>query len=387
MKKALVIHPILSFYAGGEYLCLNVCQALQEMDYRVTLASDSFRPAEFERLYGLGRVIGDCDYVRIPEFKPNFTRLIALQRAGFVERIQRMFKDVDAEVVFSTQSSPFIVRRRMFHFVYDAGDVLSYPAGLGPLRDTVRSGSKGIYNRLLNKLLWGARAPEQDWFFALGSSVLNDLRSNGYRNCSLALPPSRLDFKPRFPKKNQVVQAARIVPNKRLERFFAIAKRLPNYRFFLIGRKDTWLYSTNQGYVDKLLSSLPSNVEYIDSPVRDHPELLEESKIYVYTGDEKGIGLSLIEAIGAGCMPFSPKATGGSEVQQILGVGEAFENVEDAVAKIRGTLETEIPRSRIIEVSETAKKFSPYVFKEWIGEIARTGKPQSPGGPGHPIPQ
>ena len=356
------------------------------MDYRVTLASDSFRPAEFERLYGLGRVIADCDYVRIPAFKPNFLRLIAIQRAGFVERIQRMFKEVDAEVVFSTQSSPFIVRRRMFHFVYDAGDVLSYPAGLGPLRDTVRNGPKGIYNRLLNRLLWHARAPEQDWFFALGSSVLNDLRTNGYRNCSLALPPSRLDFKPRFPKKKQVVQAARIVPNKRLERYFAIAAQLPDYRFFLIGRKDAWLHSTNQGYVDKLLSSLPSNVEYLDSPVRDHPELLEESKIYVYTGDEKGIGLSLIEAIGAGCMPFSPKGTGGAEVQQILGVGEVFETVEEAAVKIRETLEADIPRSRALEVSETAKKFSPYVFKEWIREIARTKTPQPPGGMDDPRP-
>ena len=316
--------------------------------------------------------------MRIPTFKPNFSRLVAIQRAGFVERIQRMFKDVDADIVFSTQSSPFIVRRPMFHFVYDAGDVLSYPAGLGPLRDTLRTGSKGIYNRLLNRLLWNGRAREQDWFFALGSNVLNDLRTHGYENCSLALPPSRLDFKPRFPKKNQIVQAARIVPNKRLERYFAIAARLPDYRFFLIGRKDAWLRSTNQGYVDKLLSSLPSNVEYLDSPVRDHPELLEESKIYIYTGNEKGIGLSLIEAIGAGCMPLSPKGTGGSEVQQILGVGEVFETVEEAVAKIQKTLEADIPRSKIMEVSETAKKFSPDVFKEWIRKIARTRTPQPP---------
>ena len=36
MKRALVIHPIISFYEGGEYLCLIVCKALHEAGFEVT---------------------------------------------------------------------------------------------------------------------------------------------------------------------------------------------------------------------------------------------------------------------------------------------------------------------------------------------------------------
>lgn len=349
------------------------------MGYRVTLATNSFLPSELERLYGLGQVIEECNLTGIPEFKPSFSRLMVLQRASYVKRFERMFKNSDAQVVFSTQSSPFIVRPRMFHFVYDAGDILSYPAGLGPLRySSSVYGSKRLYDRVLNRILWRNRSRDRDWFFALGSNVLKDLESKGYGNSSMALPPCRIDFRPRLPKKKQIVQAARIVPNKNLERYFAIAARLPDYQFLLIGRNDPSLRRTSKEYFDHLMSLCPPNVRYFESSVRDHPELLEESKVYVYTGNEKGIVLSLIEAIGAGCIPISPQGTGAADVQQILQVGYVFDTVEDAAAKIREAVNTELSDSKLLEVSKRAKKFGPTAFKGWIKELVESGIPPIP---------
>src|SRR6266704_792861 len=303
----------MSIYAGGEFLCLNVCSALQEMGYRVSLACDVFRPSEFERLYGLGNVMEKCDHVNIPDLHIGFPHFVLLQRAA-----------------------------------YDAGDVLSYPTGLGPLRSSGSGpGPKGFSYRVVNKILWGKRPQSQDWFFAVGSNVLSDLRNRGYRNSSMAFPPCRANFRPRTPKKKRVVQSARIVPNKRLELYFEMATRLPDFEFILIGRNDPLLQKQYPGYLDQLLSKRPNNVTYVEGSTRSRPELVEESKVYVYTGDEKGIVLSLVEAIGAGCFPFSPVGTGAADVLRALNVGEVFNTMEEAVVRIRLALERQISKDEL----------------------------------------
>ncbi len=310
MKHALVIHPVLSSYAGGEYLCLNVCEALQEMEYHVSLACDVFRPSDIERIYGLGRVMEKCSHVRIPEFRAPIQRFMVLQRLLYAIRVWPMLRDTDADIVFSTQSSPFIIPQRIFHFVYNADDLFSYPpAATPPNHHHTDKGPRKLYFDAMKKatrFLWRKRPESQDWLFAIGSNVLGDLRKRGYRNSSLAFPPCRVNFKPRFPKKKQVVQAARIIPEKRLELYFDIASRLPEYRFYLVGRDAPLSRKLYPGYSTRLLSRLPRNVTYVDAFVRERPELLEESKVYVYTGAERGIGLALVEAIAAGCIPFLP---------------------------------------------------------------------------------
>ena len=295
-----------------------------------------------------------------------------------------MFQNSDADVVFSTQSSPFIVPRRMFHFVYSAGDLFSYPHAAAPL-EVPRAANpvskvyiEGL--RRAKKLLWG-KQPSQDWFFAVGSKILRDIRRRGYNNSSLAFPPCRLDFHPRFPKKNQVVQAARIIPDKRLDLYFDIASRLPDYVFYLVGKNDRISESAFPGYAERILSRLPPNMTYVDALIRDRPELLEESKIYLYTGAEPGIGLALVEAMAAGCIPFSPDQVGAADVLKASGAGVIYRNVDEAVSRIRVSLQHELDEEDFITISKRAGRFSSEAFKHWIKEIAnsdtRIGIPDS----------
>jgi glycosyltransferase involved in cell wall biosynthesis len=372
LKDALVIHPMMSFYAGAEYLCLTVCEALQGLGYRVTLASHSFNPSEFDRIYGLGNVMLNCNLVSIPQFRPTVPHLQVIQRLDYSRRVWRMFRNTDADVVFSTQSSPFIVPRRMFHFVYSAGDLFSYPHAAAPLTVPVTGSPLSKFYvdgvRRAKKLLWG-KQPSRDWFFALGSSILRDIRKRGYNNSSIAFPPCRVSFRPRFPKKKQVIQAARIIPDKRLELYFEIASRLPDYRFILVGKNDQLSDSAFPGYAKRILSRLPRNVIYVDALMRDRPELLEESKIYLYTGNEPGIGLAMVEAMAAGCVPFSPVEVGAADVLRVSGVGELYRTIDEAVAKISILMERELDHEEINTISESADRFSSEAFKKWIKQI------------------
>jgi hypothetical protein len=97
------------------------------MGYHVTLACDLFNPTDIERTYGLGAVMEKCDHVRIPEFRPIHESLFALRRLQYARQVLPMFSDTDADIVFSTQSSPCIIPQRIFHFVYDINNLFQYP--------------------------------------------------------------------------------------------------------------------------------------------------------------------------------------------------------------------------------------------------------------------
>jgi glycosyltransferase involved in cell wall biosynthesis len=376
LKEALVIHPVLSFYAGGEYLCLTVCEALQELGYRVTLASHSFNPAEFERLYGMGGVMEKCNLVPIPQFRTTFPRFVVLQKLEYSRRVWPIFRNTDAEVVFSTQSSPFVVPRRMFHFVYSVGDLFGYPHAAAPL-DYAGSNSTfdKIYlgaSRRIKKFLWN-KQPREDWIFAMGSQILSGIRKRGYDNSSLAFPPCRTNFHARLPKRKQVVQAARIIPDKRLELYFEIASRLPEYKFYLVGKTDKILENIFPGYAERILSKLPGNVTYVDASVRDRPELLEESEVYLYTGIEPGIGLAMVEGMAAGCVPFSPIGAGAADVLKAAGVGALYRDADEAVRKITMRLKENLAEEEILAIAEGSRMFGPESFKHWIKTIVNLG--------------
>jgi glycosyltransferase involved in cell wall biosynthesis len=379
MKQALVIHPELSFYAGGEYLCLTLCGALQELGYRVTLASHSFNPAEFERIYAQGKIMERCVWTVIPRFKGRIPHFQVLQRLDYSRRVWRMFNDTDASIIFSTQSSPFIVPKRMFHFVYSAGDLFRYPHAAAPVDDP-ESGRiiEDIYitaMRRIKTLLWN-KVPSNDWFFAMGSRVLHDIRRAGYSNSSLVFPPVRQSFRPRFPKRKQVLQAARMIPDKRLDLFIDIASRLPQYKFFLVGKRDRLLDRRFLGYSKRILSQLPRNVAYLDGLLSEQARLLEESMVYLYTGMEPGIGIALIEAISAGCIPFSPKCVGATDVLDRLKVGETFEDAEDAATKIKRVLDQSFDLEYYSAIAMRARNLSPEAFRSWVHSITRL-KPES----------
>src|SRR5437867_2283005 len=262
MKQALVIHPIISFYAGGEYLCLIVCEALQEAGFEVTLASDAFEPDEFEKRYGIQGVMEKCNQVQIPAFNSRPGPSLALQKFFYARSVLRMFHNTNADIVFSTQSSPFVIPRRVFHFIYGRNDPYGFPPAAALLyRNRSGRGPEGAYFKTMKwlgqRLVWNDYSPS-DWLFAVGSGVLSDLRSGGFQNSSLAFPPCRVSFKPAFPKRPRIVQVARMIPDKRLEIFLKIATLLPEFEFILLGRSDQMLKKNYPGYSDRILAHLPN---------------------------------------------------------------------------------------------------------------------------------
>jgi glycosyltransferase involved in cell wall biosynthesis len=363
----------MSYYAGGELLCLYVCKALQEDGFQVTLACDVFKPSEIDRFFGLGSVVQNCKHKKIAAFSPIFPFLVALQRIPYAIKMRTLLSKTKAEVIFSTQSSSFYIpSKRLFHVVYNARDMFNYPLGSNL---SSPMGSKAIGKpyrflvRQVNKFLLDPHTPKPTTFFAVGSRVLQELVQKGYHNSTLLFPPCRTTFRPEFPKKRQIVQFTRIIPDKRLELFLEIAQRLPQYPFYIVGRTPPDQSGINHEYSQKILRTLPRNVTFIEALTRERPDLLQQSKVYLYTGTETGIGVAVVEAISAGCIPFAPNRVGATDVIRAAGVGYLFDSAQQAAEKIETVIEAEQTKEEVSEISDRSHVFSPEIFMEQIKKI------------------
>jgi glycosyltransferase involved in cell wall biosynthesis len=373
MKEVLIIHCKLSVYAGGEYLCFCACKVLQDLGYHVNLLSDVFEPSKAEALYGMGTVLSSCTHIPLPRPATGSHRsLLVLQQIVYTIRLARFANSLgkgDFDFVLNTQSSVFsFPGRRLYHFVYELTDLFSYPVPVAT-GATPRGGcGRRIYFSVL-KLLYAALAqqPRPTSFFVTGHGVLEGLRKLGFTNSSFIYPPSRV-FKPGLPKKREIVQACRIAPQKRLEFMFDIARRLPQYKFCLVGRDSEANRLSNPGYAQRVLANLPPNVTYIESSIRERPELLTYSQVYFHTGLEKGMLLILVEAMSAGCILVVPEHGVAGELVRASGIGYTYDKIEQAVDKLRAAMDDK-SRWSPSEISLRAKQFGPETFEALIRSL------------------
>ncbi len=361
--KALVIHPNFKIYGGGEFLCLNVCSILQKRGFDITIASDSYKPEDIDIMYSVfwGNVMRRCTFRLIPEFGfQAFSKAIAVKRILYARSVRGMFRKEEWDVVFSTQSSVFNIHAPQYHFVYHLGDIFARPAYA---KAPTGRGHRGAYGFILKKI---GRAvipadPDPDHIFGLSTELANGLKRLGY-DSSFIFPPCDMPFRPQS-KVKRVVQATRIAPEKRLEWFFEAAHRLPEYEFLLIGRDGPENQRLNPGYSAKLMKAKPQNLRYIESPVRRVASLLEESKVYLYTGEEPGIGITCMEAVGAGCIPVCPEKSGGADVVRFSSRGSTFNSIPEMIDGIERAMGSDEDPERI---AEKAKIFSSDSFERAV---------------------
>ena len=370
MKKALVIHPVLSIYMGGELLCLQVCQALLRAGYKVALYSDANIPAKADEVYpGMGQILSECRHIPSNTSHRSIPGIAIIKDFKDIRKTEANFREIDPDVTFCTQSSLFHVPSPLYHFIYQGTDLFQYSTSYlsssfprQKLPHGYVSAKRGL-NNFLRKILQ-VRPPSPDWYFALSPSVLEGLRRNGYRNSSLILPPCS-QFQPRQ-KKEQIIQVTRLIPEKRVEIFLEAARRLPEFRFVLLARTKPGL----EAYAREIEGRIPANMVYFKTTLRQAPHLLEESKVYLYTGGEIAMPLIIVEAISAGCYPIVARNTGPEETIQSLGIGETFDSVDDLVPTIRRVIKEP---TNPLEISQKAKPFSPERFEEQIVDIAENG--------------
>ena len=365
MRQAVVIHPRLTVYGGGEMVALHVIKALQDLDFSVSIVTDNYNPLEVETNFRMGRILEKCTPIKIPPFRPIFPRFLALQRIQYAARVMKVLRNLQVDVAFSTQSVIYYIPGvKTFHIVYDMADLFEILPG-GRARGPLASIWKKPYYMILRRTPHTEPSTNR-LFVPLSQALEQQLSTFGYPHSSVVFPPCDMIFRPRS-KKKQVCLVSRIAPQKNIEDFMKIAQRLPEYPFILVGIHA----NLSPSYSRKVFSIRPTNVEYIEARIRDRPELVEESKVYLYTSLEPGIGIALGQAMGAGCMPVTPAWGGGAEMVLASGVGYTYQNLGDAAQAVAQALESDQIRDHPDRVAEKAMIFSSQLFEEKIGNVVR----------------
>src|SRR2546427_229894 len=134
MKRALVIHPRMSVYGGGELVCLHTIRALQDIDYEVSLFCDSIDVQRIELQFGMGEVVkrsrhiplfaGDIEAFSGDSTSPRFATLNTLRRLNYAKKTIQRLQERIPDVVFQTQPSVhFLPGSRSFEFIYQPNDI------------------------------------------------------------------------------------------------------------------------------------------------------------------------------------------------------------------------------------------------------------------------
>ena len=378
LKTALVIHPYLSIYAGGELVCLRVINALAKAGYRVILFSDVADAGEAERYYPeAGKALAQAEHIAL-QIKKRITPLPGmrmLDTARSERTIFRALEGLNPDVAFSTQSSIFTMKppTRLIHFTYDFNDLFVY-SPFTRIREarpdlersklyaeTYKTG-KFLIRKLVRSML-GIVLPRPDVIATPSSIIFRLLRDHGYSNSTTFIPPCR-QYPPK-PKVRQVIQVARLVQTKRIELFFEAASRMPGERFVLIARKDEGAVS----YGNRLLSHIPPNVELVNGNLNDHVQRLQESSVYCYTGRDRAIMLTVAEAISAGCYPVVARDSSALDVAKIAKVGSSFYSMDELIQKLQTALDSP---GDPFTISRFAEPFKPEHFEHWVQNVAST---------------
>src|SRR3989449_4331573 len=344
-------------------VALHVIKTLQNLDYKVSIVTDNYEPSEVERYFRMGKIMEECDQVQVPAFKPVLSRFLALQQLAYARRLMRLLRSIKADLAFSTQSILYYIPGIMtFHIVYDMADlfeVASTGYALGPLARVWKKPYYMILRRLLHTGLESNRL-----FVPLSHALEQQLASIECPHSAVVFPPCDMIFRPR-PKKKQVCLVSRIAPQKNIGDFMRIARKLPKTRFLLVG-----IHAEKyQNYAREVLSTRPQNVEYVRARIRDRPELVEESKVYLYTSTEPGIGIALGQAMGAGCVPVTPAWGGGAEMVTESGVGYCYHAVKEATDLVRRAIDSEEVRDNPMFIAKRGQIFYSDSFHDKIGKI------------------
>jgi glycosyltransferase involved in cell wall biosynthesis len=170
------------------------------------------------------------------------------------------------------------------------------------------------------------------------------------------------------PRENLVVTVGRIVPEKKFHLFVELARMVPKTRFVAIGS----LSDEASTYYERLKTTAPENVSFVLSPLRKVKSLLGRAIAYVHCAENEHFGITIVEAMAAGCVPIVHDSGGPREIVT-SDVGFRWSDLSTAARQITTLSENDnLRRGFSAASSARSKQFRPEVFESEMTRTLRT---------------
>jgi alpha-1,2-mannosyltransferase len=356
--KALVVHPYMSIFGGGERVCLNVVRALMEEGINVTLVSEPIDPNMLKTFLGFNL----SGFVHVPykKFKLRFKKFSVYQgilHFNFSKpKIKRIVKDYDIE--FLTQSVAFTLGagRKTIAYVHFP----EFFVHLELAKPKTRWFWKFYYAPMLSYLR--NKVHKIDIFICNSEYTKKAIKEKWGKDAIVVYPPVDIEKIKPASKENLVVTVGRFVKGKNYETVLEVARLLPTINFMIIGRKQ------DPNYFEKLRILKPNNVTLLTDLSQE--ELFREiarAKVYLHTMIGEHFGISIVEAMAAGCIPVVHNSGGQREVVGKLGfLYNDVKDCKECILKAMSKDDTDIHK-----IITFAKNFSSENFRNRIRNIVK----------------
>ncbi|HEV2120114.1 MAG TPA: glycosyltransferase family 4 protein [Candidatus Bathyarchaeia archaeon] len=365
--KILLVHPRLSVKGGGERVAIHSIIAATKAGHEVHLLAEEFDETSFEDFYGYSGVFNDIKRLYYPAF-----RSVSGQRGLLYPRLIynwfqiRRLSSIDSfDLVLSTQdianvpSTPRPVAQYCY-FTESFSHLAVNPSS--PIWQLYYKPASEYYRKHVGRV--GTLLSVSDY-------TKGFVKEKWGRDSTTLYPPCPIqdysEYGGRRGRENLVVTVGRLVPEKGFDLFVDLARLLPETRFLAIAS----LPEKRSTYYEQLRQGAPDNVSFVLSPLRKVRDILGRAMAYVHCAKGEHFGITIVEAMAAGCVPVVHDSGGPREIVT-ADVGFRWRDLPTAVGQISALTNDDRLRQRLSTASSArAKRFRPEVFESEMIELFR----------------
>ena len=361
--RIVVVHPRMSVMGGGERVAIHsIKEALRE-GHEVYLATEEFDVSSFEDFFGVQGLFENVRLLTYPPFRPLVRKAVLYQRL----------------VYHQSRLRKIVSKRRAFDLVLNTAEVANQPPTSLPAIEYCyfpdyfshleSDGLPGLWKKYYwpAKIFYHNRVSHIDRLLAVSNFTRQFVRERWGRESTTLYPPCPINLYDtlRTPKQDLVMTIGRMTPEKRMGTFLEIARRLPAVDFAIVGS----IATERRSYYDTLRAAAPANVSFIISPLRKVKELLGKAKVYVHSAHNEHFGITIVEAMAAGCVPVV-NDTGGPREIVSADVGYRWDDVNQAVEQVSNLIQNDALRRELSKAAALrAKEFGPDAFESGLKRV------------------
>ncbi len=331
--RIVLVHPRMSVMGGGERVSIHsIKEALRE-GHEVYLATEEFDVEVFEDFFGVQGLFKNVRLLTYPPFKPAIRKAVLYQR-----------------LIYHQLRLRNLVRKKRFDLVLNTPGL--WELYYWPAREFYR-----------------VRVSQIDRLLAVSDFTRGLVRRKWGRDSTTLYPPCPIDLYNRLPgrKENLVITVGRIAPEKRMELFLELARKLPELSFAIVGS----IASEKESHLVKLREVAPPNVTFVISPLRKVKDILGRAKVYVHTALNEHFGITIVEAMAAGCVPVVHNSGGPMEIVSD-DVGYRWNSIGEASRQVSTMIENDYLRGEKSKAAVLrANLFGPAPFESGMGRVIR----------------
>jgi len=133
----------------------------------------------------------------------------------------------------------------------------------------------------------------------------------------------------------------------------------------------------HEPYFERLQARAPVNASFIIAPLRKVRDIIGRAKVYVHSAQNEHFGITVVEAMAAGCVPVVNDSGGPREIVT-SDVGLRWKTLEEAVHQISALAKDEALRRKLSSAAaSSSKQYGPEAFESGLRKVlARYESPE-----------